>query len=99
LGRQSSSRACAFAHGGKDGTPYKVDRETYDRTIETMNAALSGAAVARSERVAALKRLSRVSPTPRAEPNRPARAGVLETTERAVLVRSPSVVNDPGGRP
>ena len=47
----------AFAHGGKDGTPFPVDRETYDKTIETMNAALGG--VDRSDRVAALKRLSR----------------------------------------
>jgi uncharacterized protein len=51
----------AFAHGGKDGTPYRVDRETYDRTIETMNRALSSAGVDRSERVAALKRLARYS--------------------------------------
>jgi hypothetical protein len=49
----------AFAHGGKDGTPFPVDRATYDRTIETMNRALTG--VARSERVAALKRLSRLA--------------------------------------
>jgi uncharacterized protein len=46
----------------KDGTPYRVDRETYDRTIETMNRALSGPDVARSERVAALKRLTRLAP-------------------------------------
>lgn len=26
----------SFAHGGKDATPYPVDRETYDFTIETM---------------------------------------------------------------
>src|SRR4030066_2378305 len=26
----------SFAHGGKDATPYPVDRVTYDRTIETM---------------------------------------------------------------
>lgn len=51
----------AFAHGGKDGTPYRVDRETYDRTIETMNRALNSAGVDRSERVAALKRLARYS--------------------------------------
>src|SRR5437762_3406022 len=24
----------AFAHGGKDGTPFPVDKPTYDRTIE-----------------------------------------------------------------
>jgi len=49
----------AFAHGGKDGTPFPVDRETYDRTIETMDRALAG--VDRSDRVAALKRLSRLA--------------------------------------
>ena len=26
----------SFAHGGKDGTPYPVDRITYDQTIQTM---------------------------------------------------------------
>ena len=26
----------AFAHGGKDGTPFPVDRPTYDRTIEIL---------------------------------------------------------------
>ena len=26
----------SFAHGGKDATPYPVDRETFDQTIETM---------------------------------------------------------------
>lgn len=30
-----------FAHGGKDGTPYPVDRETYDQTIKIFNKALS----------------------------------------------------------
>jgi hypothetical protein len=29
----------AFAHGGKDGTPFPVDRETYDRMIETLKDA------------------------------------------------------------
>ena len=26
----------SFAHGGKDATPYPIDKETYDKTIETM---------------------------------------------------------------
>jgi hypothetical protein len=29
----------AFAHGGKDGTPFPVDRQTYDRTIELLQGA------------------------------------------------------------
>jgi hypothetical protein len=26
----------SFAHGGKDGHPYPVDRTTYDRSIQAM---------------------------------------------------------------
>jgi uncharacterized protein len=52
----------AFAHGGKDGTPFPVDRKTYDQTIETMNAALAAPEVDRRERVDALRRLSRLAP-------------------------------------
>jgi hypothetical protein len=51
----------AFAHGGKDGTPFPVDRATYDRTVSTLQRAMAGARVDRSERLAALKRLSRFS--------------------------------------
>lgn len=29
-----------FAHGGKDGTPYPVDRKTYDETIQLLQKAL-----------------------------------------------------------
>ena len=47
----------AFAHGGKDGTPFPVDRATYDRTIEVMRNALNRAAIDRSEKVAAFRRL------------------------------------------
>jgi hypothetical protein len=48
----------AFAHGGKDGTPFPVDRETYDRTIEVLETAINRAKVDRSERVAAFRRLA-----------------------------------------
>jgi hypothetical protein len=47
----------SFAHGGKDGTPFPVDRGTYDKTIEALQAAVNRAGIPRSERVAALKRL------------------------------------------
>lgn len=50
----------AFAHGGKDGTPFRVDRPTYDATIEVLRRALGDARTGRSERVAALKRLARL---------------------------------------
>jgi hypothetical protein len=48
----------AFAHGGKDGTPYPVDRNAYEVTIDALNRALTRARVDRSERVFALKRLA-----------------------------------------
>jgi hypothetical protein len=50
----------SFAHGGKDGTPFPVDRATYDRTITILNQALNRAKVDRSEKVRALKRLAQI---------------------------------------
>ena len=47
----------SFAHGGKDGFPYPVDIETYDRTVEVLRSAVNKANIDRSERVKALKRL------------------------------------------
>jgi hypothetical protein len=49
----------AFAHGGKDGIPFPVDRPTYDRTIGILRRAVDRARLDRSERVSALKRLAR----------------------------------------
>jgi hypothetical protein len=48
----------SFAHGGKDGTPYPVDRETYDKTIDVMRNALNRAKIGRSEKVQAFRRLA-----------------------------------------
>ncbi len=48
----------SFAHGGKDGTPFPVDRITYDRTIEILNKAINRAAIDRSDKVAAFRRLA-----------------------------------------
>jgi hypothetical protein len=48
----------AFAHGGKDGTPFPVDRATYDRTIEILGLAINRAGVDRTEKVAAFRRLA-----------------------------------------
>jgi hypothetical protein len=48
----------AFAHGGKDGIPFPVDKLTYDRTIEIFSRALNRAAIDRSEKVKAFRRLS-----------------------------------------
>lgn len=48
----------AFAHGGKDGVPFPVDRETYGTTIDVLRRALDRAALDRSEKVHAMKRLA-----------------------------------------
>lgn len=48
----------SFAHGGKDGTPYPVDRQTYDKTIEVMHQALDGARIDRNEKLHAFRRLA-----------------------------------------
>ena len=50
----------SFAHGGKDGTPYPVDRSTYDATIESLRRAVSETRAGHSEKSAALKRLAGV---------------------------------------
>lgn len=48
----------SFAHGGKDGFPYPVDRENYDRSIEHLREALKEAKLGDKERYDAMKRLS-----------------------------------------
>lgn len=49
----------SFAHGGKDGFPYPVDKETYDHSIETMKDALYQAKLDDNERLSAVKRLNK----------------------------------------
>jgi hypothetical protein len=48
----------SYAHGGKDGFPYPVDRPTYDRNIEILRTAVAQARVGRSEQLEALRRLA-----------------------------------------
>lgn len=48
----------SFAHGGKDGIPYPVDRVTYDKSIEILHIALEKAKVEDKIKMAAIKRLS-----------------------------------------
>jgi hypothetical protein len=47
----------SFAHGGKDATPYPVDRPTYDQTIQIMSAAVRKSRMPADEKNKALKRL------------------------------------------
>lgn len=48
----------SFAHGGKDGYPFPVDRALYDRSIETLADAVRRARLGDREKVDAFRRLS-----------------------------------------
>ena len=55
----------SFAHGGKDGTPYPVDRPTYDRTIDVLGRAVRRARLGRQVELDALRRLEAAFEDPR----------------------------------
>ena len=48
----------SFAHGGKDGHPYPVDRKNYDLSIEILRKSIRSAKLGEREKIEALKRLS-----------------------------------------
>jgi len=48
----------SFAHGGKDATPYPVDRETYDKTIAMLKDAVGRIRISPYEKDRAIRRLS-----------------------------------------
>jgi hypothetical protein len=47
----------SFAHGGKDGIPYPVDKETYDRSAEILRTGIEQARLGQKERLGAIRRL------------------------------------------
>lgn len=47
----------SFAHGGKDGTPYRIDKETFDRTIFVLEKGINLAKISHIEKEKAKKRL------------------------------------------
>ena len=49
----------SFAHGGKDGHPYPVDRRTYDTAIAVLERAVRRAALGQRGELQALRRLER----------------------------------------
>jgi hypothetical protein len=49
----------SFAHGGKDGIPYPVDKKTYDQSIELLSKAIYRAKLGITEKNEAMKRLGR----------------------------------------
>jgi hypothetical protein len=50
----------SFAHGGKDGIPYPVDRKTYDRSIELLSRAINKTKLGLSDKQKAFNRLNRL---------------------------------------
>jgi len=48
----------SFAHGGKDGTPYFVERKIYDKTIEVIEKGIKMAKISNREKIEAQRRLS-----------------------------------------
>ena len=50
----------SFAHGGKDGYPYPVDRETYDKSIEFLAKVVNKTLLGISEKNDAVNRLRRL---------------------------------------
>src|SRR3972149_10304571 len=47
----------SFAHGGKDGHPYPVDRKTYDNSIQFLAQAVEKAKIGDKEKLEAFRRL------------------------------------------
>ena len=50
----------SFAHGGKDGIPYPVDRKTYDQSIDLLSNAVRRTKLGAKEQNEALNRLNRM---------------------------------------
>jgi hypothetical protein len=48
----------SFAHGGKDETPFPVDRMTYDKTIDIMKKAINSANIGNQAKMQAIRRLT-----------------------------------------
>lgn len=51
----------SYAHGGKDGTPFPVDRSTYDQNIEILTNAVRQARLGQNDKFHALRRLAKHS--------------------------------------
>lgn len=47
----------SFAHGGKDGIPFEIDRKHYNTSIEILRTAIENAKIADRDRLNAIKRL------------------------------------------
>ena len=52
----------SYAHGGKDGHPFPVDRQTYDQSIAVLTDVVRKARLGNAEKTDALRRLTSFSP-------------------------------------
>ena len=50
----------SYAHGGKDGTPFPVDRATYDRNIDVLTDAVRKSRLGENDKFNALRRLGKL---------------------------------------
>ncbi len=48
----------SFTHGGKDATPYPIDRDTYDKTIEALERGIQKSKISNREKIEAQRRLN-----------------------------------------
>ncbi|MFQ6135135.1 MAG: DUF763 domain-containing protein, partial [Nitrososphaerales archaeon] len=51
----------SFAHGGKDGVPFPVNRKVMDESIKFVREAVESARLGDKDRVYALRRLERLA--------------------------------------
>lgn len=49
----------SFAHGGKDGYPYPVDREEYDKSINVLERAIKKTKIGQTEKLKILRKITR----------------------------------------
>jgi hypothetical protein len=61
----------SYAHGGKDGTPFPVNRETYDRNIAMLTEAVRKARLGENDKFDALRRLGRLESQPQPPASEP----------------------------
>jgi hypothetical protein len=59
----------SFAHGGKDGIPFPVDRPTYDQTIQILSRAINKAKLTPTDKREIFHRLARLSLDSEQQPN------------------------------
>ena len=69
----------SFAHGGKDGVPFPVDKKLYDQSIEILRRGIRKAKIETSEKQLAFKRLPLTSGARFLSPNHPLTGRTLKS--------------------